>query len=78
VPMSGRVPAPLYSKIRTVCQMMLSAHYYEEANWLWMAVGSPQYCQSKVAAEALRSAAKVAREFSFVEVTTWIEREVLG
>ena len=71
------VPAGLYSQIKIVCDMMLRTHYFEEANWTWMAVASQASCASPVARNALQSAATVASQFGFREVSTWIETEVL-
>jgi hypothetical protein len=67
-----RVAASLYTEIKVVCDMMLKTHYFEEANWLWMAVSAPQSCKSRVPQAALQSARRVAREFGFPRVAQWI------
>jgi hypothetical protein len=74
---NDRLPTRLYTDVKVVCEMMLKTHYFEEANWLWMAVSSPRVCGSKPARDALRSAARVAREFGFPAVAKWVEHEVL-
>ena len=77
MPSSDRIPGPLYTEIRIVCDMMLKTHYYEEANWLWMAVGSRAACGSRSAQKALESAEKVSREFGFPNVAKWVRTDVL-
>jgi hypothetical protein len=72
-----RLPPGLHTEIKVVCDMMLTTHYFEEANWLWVAVTAPRSCESKVARDALRSAVRVAREFGFPAVAKWIQHEVL-
>jgi hypothetical protein len=74
----NRFPGRLHTEVKIVCDMLLKTHYFEEANWLWMAVGSPGACHSKAAQRALRSAARVCREFGFLDVGKWVEREVLA
>jgi hypothetical protein len=69
---NGRVPANLHSEIKTLCDMMLRVHYFEAANWLWMAVSSPQACQSKAARDGLSAARTIAREFGFPRVSLWV------
>ena len=73
-----RPPADLHVEIKAVCDVMLRTHYYEEANWLWMAVGAKPSCTSPVARQALQSAASVAFQFGFKNVSNWIKAEVLG
>jgi hypothetical protein len=77
VPSPVRIPARLHTHIRIVCDMMLKTHYFDEAHWLWMAVGSPQICQTPGAQRALRSAKTVAREFGFPDVAALMESTVL-
>jgi len=69
VPRPDRIPAALHTEIKIVCEMMLKTHYFEEANWLWMAVGM-RSCPSGVAR-------RVAREFGFPNVSKWVLGEVL-
>jgi hypothetical protein len=73
VPEKQRIPADLHNEIKTVCDMMLNVHYYEPANWLWMAVSAPQACQSPVARAALAEARQIAAEFGFARVAKWAD-----
>jgi hypothetical protein len=77
VPSRVHIPARLHTHIRIVCDMMLKTHYFDEAHWLWMAVGSPQLCQTPGGQQALRSAMKIAGEFGFADVASWIASTVL-
>ena len=77
MPSPVHIPARLHTHIRIVCDMMLKTHYFDEAHWLWMAVGSPQLCQSPGAQRALQSARTVAAEFGFPDVGSWIAVNVL-
>lgn len=77
MPSRVHIPARLHTHIRIVCDMMLKTHYFDEAHWLWMGVGSPQLCQTPGAQRALHSARTVAAEFGFPDVASWIESNVL-
>jgi hypothetical protein len=72
-----RQPASLQVDIKIVGDMMIKVHYYEEANWLWMASASRSSCASRRAQEVLLDAAPIARQFGFPAVAKWIERDVL-
>ena len=68
------LPPELYSEIKIVCDMMLKVHYYEPANWLWMALSAPQSCSSIGARTALAEARTIARQFGFPRVAKWVEQ----
>ena len=55
----------LQAEVKSLCQMMIRAHYFDEANWLWMATISPQLCTTAGAKKALESARLVAAQFGF-------------
>jgi hypothetical protein len=77
MPAGDTDPIRLRTDVKIVCDMMLRVHYYEEANWLWMASASRSSCSSPRAQDVLRDAARIARQFGFPDVAKWIEREVL-
>ena len=63
--MSDQDTDGLHTEVKALCQMMIRAHYFDEANWLWMATVSPQLCATTAAQEALESAKLVAGQFGF-------------
>ena len=67
-----RIPKDLHAEIKVLCDMMLRVHYFEEANWIWMAVSAPQACQSAVARRGLSAAFTIARELGFPRVSRWV------
>lgn len=69
--------ALLETNIRIVCDMMRKTHYYEEENWLRTAARQPSLCLAAGAQNALRRAARIAREFGFPDVAGWVDSEVL-
>ena len=73
-----RISAKLHDDIKSVCETMIRVHYFEEANWLWMAAASPAHCNSPVARKALQNALTVAGQFGFPSVARWVEANVLG
>jgi hypothetical protein len=73
-----RISAALHDEIKNVCETMIRVHYFEEANWLWMAAASPALCNSPVARHALRNARTVALQFGFPSVARWVEADVLS
>lgn len=77
MPEPPRISRDLHTEIRVVCDMMLKAHYFEEANWLWMAVGSKACCTSRSAQNALREAAVIAWEFGFPNVRDWLRSQAI-
>jgi hypothetical protein len=77
VPQSDRISATLHDDIKSVCETMIRVHYFEEANWLWMAAASPEFCTSTVARRALQNARTVAWQFGFPSVAQWVEADVL-
>jgi hypothetical protein len=66
-----RIPADLHTEIKIVCEMMLKVHYFEPANWLWMAVSAPRVCRTKAARAALADAQSIASQFGFPRVAKW-------
>ena len=64
--------------IAKVREMMLTVHYFAESTWLLAAVEFPGLCDSPVAQEALRSAARIAWQFGYPDVSFWVNSEVLG
>ncbi len=77
LPESNRISATLHDDIKSVCAAMIRVHYFEEANWLWMAAASPALCTSPVARSALQNARTVAWQFGFPSVAQWVETNVL-
>jgi hypothetical protein len=70
-------PAGLHIRIKALCTLLLKIHYYEEANWVWMAAASPQSCRSPKTREVLQDAASLAVQLGFADVAHWIRSEVL-
>jgi len=52
-------------------------HYFEEANWLWMAAASPALCTSTAARSALGNARTIAWQFGFRSVASLVDNQVL-
>ena len=75
---TNRISATLHDDIKSVCETMIRVHYFEEANWLWMAAASPALCNSMVAKRALQNARTVAWQFGFPAVARWVEADVLA
>jgi hypothetical protein len=59
--------------ISIVRDMMLKAHYFQEAHWLGVLAESPEHCRDWHARARLSAAAIIAREFGFPEVAMWID-----
>jgi hypothetical protein len=72
------VRAALHARIKALSDILLRTHYYEEANWLWMAAASGECRQSTRAREILESTARIARQLGFPDVAKWIDTEVLA
>lgn len=68
------ISADLHTEIKSVCDLMIRVHYFDEANWLWMAVASPESCASLGARAALQSARRVAAEFGFPHVAQFVTK----
>jgi hypothetical protein len=77
-PDSERISAKLHDDIKSVCETMIRVHYFEEANWLWMAAASPALCASHAARRALQNARTVAAQFGFPSVARWVEANILA
>lgn len=73
-----QLTAELRRDIARVREMMLTVHYFPESSWLLAAVEFPGLCGSPAAQEALRSAARIAWQFGFPHVSSWVNSEVVG
>jgi len=68
----------LHRDIKIFTGLLLQAGNYEEANWVWMALGSASTCRSRPAETALRNAARLARQQGLGLVARWIESGILA
>jgi hypothetical protein len=68
----------LLRDIAKVREMMLTVHYFVESTWLLAAIEFPGLCVSPVAQDALRSAARIAWQFGYPNVSFWVNSEIIG
>ena len=67
------ISATLYAEIKLFCKNLINAHYFEEANWVWMATSAPDLSlASPVGRAALYAARQIAWEFASRNVAEWI------
>jgi hypothetical protein len=67
----------LHRDIKILSGLLLREQHFEEANWLWMALGSPASTSTYTAQKVLRQAVRLARQHGYRAVAAWLEQEVL-
>jgi hypothetical protein len=70
--MSHHLLDPPRGDVEAVRGMMLRAHYFEEANWLGLAISAPQACRSEGGRAALAEARIIAAQFGFPRLSRWV------
>ena len=78
IPAPRNLPVSLRREISIVREMMLTVHYFEESSWLLAALEFPALCNSDLARQSLRDAARIAWQFGFPSVSHWLNTEILG
>lgn len=71
-----RLSRDLYDEVKAVSDMMFALRRVEEADWLWMALLTPQCCHSLSARKALQRSRSLIGEFGYPRVAEWVSTVV--